>query len=125
MDNNLNFFLDKGNLSYLNIISLESFHVLGYECLLWTYSEIPNVPDYVEICDANEIIPLNPNVDIILFSDIFRYNLLYKHGGWWSDIDNICVNKLPTTEYLISGNNILAARDYCFFLNLKTIAPNY
>ena len=36
----------------------------------------------------------NYPIDGIFFSeDKFRYNLLYKKGGWWVDTDIICLKK--------------------------------
>ena len=32
---------------------------------------------------------------IAQFVDLFRVELILKHGGWWSDIDMICLRPLP------------------------------
>ena len=32
------------------------------------------------------------------FSDIFRYKMLYENGGYWVDLDMICLKKLNFKE---------------------------
>ena len=76
--------------------------------------------------DANDIIP-NERVfryrfsnqfghgkgSVSGFSDIFRYKLLYDHGGWWVDMDVTCLRSLdmekpyffrPHHELTLVGN---------------------
>jgi hypothetical protein len=54
------------------------------------------VPDGAEVKDANEIIPkleLFKRLDSYSpFSNLFRYTLLQKKGGWWVDSDVIYQN---------------------------------
>jgi hypothetical protein len=73
--------------------------------------------------DANTIIPINEvyrkkNNDPLYnigkgsfgspFSDIFRYKLLNKYGGWWSDMDITCLKPLQIdTPYFFRPHPIL------------------
>jgi hypothetical protein len=44
------------------------------------------------------------------FSDVFRYKLLYDHGGWYTDLDVTCLKRPNfTTEYVFRDHWLLAA----------------
>lgn len=116
MDNKLNinfFWALNPELNEMSLLSLHSFHKKGYECILWCYNEIPNVPDYVIIKDASEIIPYNDKIYVAHLSDEFRMIVLNTYGGIYSDLDNILLKPLPETEYIFAGtyddtiNNII------------------
>lgn len=91
----------RGNLSRMECLSLRSFLAQGHPVVLYTYDAPTNVPISVQVCDAREIVPesLTPKGDVPAFgkgtygafSDFFRYNLLYKKGGWWADLDVVAV----------------------------------
>lgn len=80
-----------GELSDLEIASIKSWLNNGFTYHLYTYDNIENIPEGVEIKDANEIIPVNEFTNyknfITPFSDLFRYKLLYLKGGCWVDCD--------------------------------------
>ncbi|WP_104384987.1 glycosyltransferase [Sphingobacterium sp. HMA12] len=86
-------------LSKIELLCINSFLQNGHDFYLYIYDEIKNIPEGVKIRDANQIIPKN---EIFLdssdswaaFSDWFRYKLLYTHGGWWTDLDVICLKFL-------------------------------
>lgn len=65
------------------------------------------------LCDAEYIAPeskvaLFPWASI--FSDYFRYALLAKKGGWWVDLDTICLRPFDTwpiwADYTFARDNI-------------------
>lgn len=83
-----------GNLSKLECLSIRSYLYHNYNLILWTYGEIKNIPEGVEVRDAREILPesrvfLNNAGSYASFSDLFRYSILNKFGGMWSDTDVI------------------------------------
>lgn len=87
-------------LSPNELLSINSYLFHGHQYELFTYSQICNVPEGVIIKNANEIIPESEiftftlgrhNKSLSMFSDLFRYRLLYLTGGWWSDLDMICL----------------------------------
>lgn len=94
-------------LSAMELLTLYSFRENGHSVQVWTYSPSLNIPDGVTQRDANEIIP---EADVFHyqhankyghgkgsyagFSDIFRYKLLYEHGGIWADMDITCLQPL-------------------------------
>jgi SAM-dependent methyltransferase len=89
------------DLGALRRACLHSFVRMGHSFQLFTYQPL-DVPDGVLLRDANEIIPFdevfyydNPETgtaDIGPFSDVFRFKLLSERGGWWSDVDTICLS---------------------------------
>ena len=96
-------------LSRMEHYSIKSFMKVGYEVHLWCYEEIENVPDGTIICDGNLILDVE---DIFLlkqsflpFSDIWRYKMLYEIGGYYGDIDMICLKRFDNDddEYIISS----------------------
>jgi hypothetical protein len=106
MDKEVNFYFARLNkLNDFNLLSIYSFHKLGYTCVMWCYEEIINLPEYVIVKDANEIIPYNGNTYVAFLSDEFRMLLLNKYGGLYSDLDNIILKSLPETEYILAGRH--------------------
>jgi hypothetical protein len=96
-------------------IGLKSFINQGHECVLWTFGKVEGVPKQVQIADGHEFVPLDvyskwfgPNARqpdhkhksrvVQAFSDYFRYELLYKYGGWWCDTDIICLKPFEFDE---------------------------
>jgi len=80
---------------------LASFIAQGHRFDLYTYAPVA-VPSGINLRNAAEIIPLsdvfyydNPlsgKPDIGPYSDLFRFKLLSERGGWWSDVDAICLS---------------------------------
>lgn len=95
-------------LSSMELLTINSFLAHGHRFRLWLYDEMGHdLPPGVEVMDANAIIPSERvfhyrNTDqfghgkgsVSGFSDIFRYKLLYDHGGWWVDMDVTCLQPL-------------------------------
>ena len=109
-------------LSFVEMLTLKSFLKHGYTFNLWLYNPlVSEIPDDVRVRDASEIIPRH---DVFKykyknqfghgkgsyagFSDIFRYKLLYEHGGWWTDMDVTCLKPLDfNTEYVFRTHHDL------------------
>lgn len=80
---------------------MRSFVRLGHEYRLHVYDSIA-VPEGVTLVDASELIPrekifyfdnkFTGRPDLGPFSDLFRYKLLSTVGGWYVDIDTLCVS---------------------------------
>jgi len=99
-------------LSIIELLCIKSYLNNNHEFYLWLYEPIrTKLPEKVIIKDAAEIIPRefvfaykNTNQyghgkgSYAGFSDIFRYKLLYEQGGWWSDMDVICLKTLDFNE---------------------------
>lgn len=95
-------------LTNMQLLTLHSFSSMGAEFNLWSYEEIDtkNIKN-VKLKDANKIISKKEifkypsemllgfgENSFVGFSEIFRYKVLYELGGWWSDMDVVCLKPL-------------------------------
>lgn len=91
-------------LRWIERLAIKSYLNNGWRFQLYVYEDVENVPDNCEILDASAIIPAKdifregmrsgPHAGSIgAFSDLFRYQLLYKRGGMWTDTDVINFQK--------------------------------
>src|SRR5215471_10867912 len=100
-------------LSRLEQLTLRSFARFGHEFHLWVYDDIETrLPVNVALRDANKILPRERifrtarqdaetgvgKGALPPFSDLFRYKLLYEHGGIWADMDVTCLRPLDFEE---------------------------
>lgn len=95
-------------LNPILLACLRSFIERGHEFHLYTYDDI-RVPAGVKVKSAEAVLPLecmfnfpNPDTEVIdfgPFSDLFRFKLLTLKGGWWSDVDCLCLSShIPNFE---------------------------
>lgn len=88
-------------------LCIQSFLDHGHEFHLYVYDEVQGVPAGAVIKDANEILPkdkifrVQKGGSYAPFSDHFRYALLYKLGGWWVDMDTVCLQPFAFAEEII------------------------
>jgi len=81
-------------LSVMERLCVRSFLTNGHEFHLYTYGNLEGVPEGTTIKDANEILPeakIKQFRCIQQFADFFRNMLLLKLGGWWVDMDIVCL----------------------------------
>lgn len=84
-------------LSIMERLSIVSFLSHGHEFHLYTYGEVAGVPPGTVLRDAGEILPasrifFHPRERTCSgFSNHFRYRLLLERGGWWVDVDMVCL----------------------------------
>jgi mannosyltransferase OCH1-like enzyme len=79
----------------------ETFTRSGHDYHLYSYRRYDDLPEGVTWKDAADILPesrvffyRNPDGSqgsVAAFSDLFRYELLAKHGKWWVDADVACL----------------------------------
>jgi len=128
------------NLSKLEQLSIASFLYHGYEFHLYTYNDISGIPDGTQLKDANEIILEKDvftyhNGSYAIFSDWFRWALLFKKGNFWVDADVICLKPFHFDTNIIFGlenvNRVGTAvlgfpsgHDLCRFLENNCREPN-
>ena len=100
------------HLSIIEILCISSYINCGHEFHLWVYEKPETaLPLKTKLCDANLIIPESKAFSYrntnqfghgkgswAGFSDIFRYKLLHDKGGWWTDMDVICLKYLDFNE---------------------------
>jgi hypothetical protein len=86
------------------IAATTSMRAAGHPVRVWTYS--PEKLEFlrlygIEVLSASEVVP--PGIfqrvlggsEIRYFSDLFRYAVLYEHGGLWMDTDVILLRSFP------------------------------
>ena len=95
------------SLSPVERLTATSFIQHGHPFHLYTYHDIASVPSGVQIFDANSIIPER---EIFLshgsyahFADWFRWKLLKQLGGFWVDMDVVCLRPFAFQEDVIFG----------------------
>lgn len=94
-------------LSTMEQLCINSFLQNGHEFHLYIYDDVQNIPQGAIIKDANKILSsdkifLDDCNGVASFADWFRYKLLYEHGGWWVDMDAVCLKYFDVKD------------DYCF-----------
>jgi glycosyltransferase involved in cell wall biosynthesis len=86
------------------IVATTSMRAAGHPVVVWSYS--PQKLDFllplgVEVRSAEDVMPrglferIVANSEIRYFSDIFRYAVLYEHGGLWMDTDVVLLRPFP------------------------------
>lgn len=91
------------SLPLLAELSLRSHVANGIDFQLFTYCRYDNVPEGVRVRDAREILPAeciftHKNGSMAPFSDWFRYAWMSREGGFWCDLDVICLTpNMPDT----------------------------
>lgn len=102
-------------LSKLEILSLRSYLRHGHQVHLYCYGPIAGVPSGIELRDGNEILSEQKifsyqkgfgKGSYSAFSNQFRYALLYKKGGWYSDLDVVCLRPFDFSEPYIFAEQV-------------------
>jgi hypothetical protein len=86
----------EGDLDPVGRLGCASFLAHGYDVQLWSYGTPANRPGGVTLRDAREILPESrifryQNGSLAGFANLFRYAVLARHGGLWSDTDVVCL----------------------------------
>jgi hypothetical protein len=85
-----------GPLSQYQIFCLRSFVARGHRIEVFSYEDGLAVPDWIVRKDAREILPADRVLHYrsgfgqgspSLHSNLFRYTMLHRLGGWWIDTD--------------------------------------
>ena len=97
------------SLSPMEQMCIRSYLKNGHAFHLYVYEPVENVPEGTTVMDANTILPRNEvYVDVfggyISLSNQFRYALLYRKGGWWVDMDTVCLKPFDFgADYVFSS----------------------
>jgi len=97
-------------LSIMERLVIRSFLANGHEFHLYAYEEIAEVPAGTQLLDAAQILPAahifrySGNGSLAGFANFFRYKLLLEKGGWWVDMDTVCLRPFSfEAPYVISS----------------------
>ncbi len=98
------------SLSKVERLCVQSFLDNGHEFRLYVYDEVQNIPDGCVIKDANDILPSSTifkykNGGYGGFSNWFRYAMLCKVGGFWVDMDVVCIKPFDFGDEFIVGRS--------------------
>jgi len=84
-------------VSTLERLCISSFLANGHPFELYTYGAVEGLPLGTTVLDANEILPeseiflYSHRNSVAGFSNFFRFKLLAERGGWWVDLDVVCL----------------------------------
>ena len=100
-------------LSVMEQLSIRSFLANGHEFHLYTYQDIKGIPPGTTVVRSGaEILPADQifcyqkgygKGSYAAFSNLFRYKLLLERGGWWTDLDSVCMQPIESTDEHILG----------------------
>ena len=100
-------------LSVMEQLSIRSFLDHGYRFELYVYQEVQNVPPGTVVCRGEEVLPAEKifcyrkgygKGSFSAFSNCFRYKLLLERGGWWTDLDSVCMRPLDFADEHVLGD---------------------
>lgn len=94
-------------ISPIEALCMKSFIQNGMHVKLNAYNLVGGVPQDVELCDANLIIPKKEVFkhmgSYAAFADLFRWKLMYNKGGYYVDTDVLCLQRFEFKEDVIVG----------------------
>ena len=103
-----------GTLTNVERLCIHSFLANGHDFRLYAYGEFSNLPESrpgeggLELCDAAEILPVDRiftgrRNSFAPFADWFRWELMRRKGGWYVDMDEICIRPFDFAEDVVFG----------------------
>ena len=99
-----------GPLSWMEQLCLKSFVDKGQKITLFSYEDIPNVPDGIirrdgrEIIDTDDFIKYEQKNSFALFADWFRLHMIHKCPGMiWIDTDVYCHRPMDYDSEYVFG----------------------
>jgi hypothetical protein len=98
-------------LGVMEQMCILSYIANGHSFVLYVYDNILNIPKGTIVKDGNEIINKSEIFTdsfggFVNFSNLFRFALLYKIGGWWVDMDTVCIKPFIFKEdFVFSSEN--------------------
>jgi Glycosyltransferase sugar-binding region containing DXD motif len=97
-------------LSAMERLCITSFHNHGHPFHLYVYQQTEGVPPGTVVHDANQILPSSAiftyrdYATYAGFANFFRYRLLLEKGGWFVDLDTICLRPFQfDADYVFSS----------------------
>jgi hypothetical protein len=99
-----------GPLSWLEQLCLKSFVDQGQRITLFSYDDIPNVPEGViqvdgrEVLDTADFLKYEKKDSYALFADLFRLRMIATHPGMiWVDTDVYCLRPMDYESDVVMG----------------------
>ena len=105
-------------------LSIQSFLKNGHPFHLFAYNELEELPEGAVLKDANEVLPessifmYEKHASYAGFANFFRYKLLLERGGWWADLDMVCLKPFDFTVPFVFSSE---SDDYGSHVNVGAI----
>ena len=116
-----------GKLSLYEQRCINSFVFHNFDVRVWSYEQI-DIPIGARLFKASEILPISELNTFKVwnsktnqyehhgginsgFSDLFRFNLLMKHDGWWFDTDVVCLRDESDFKTLLNNKQIVVGKE--------------
>lgn len=108
-----------GTLTLYEFMCISSFVDQGFEVNVWSYQTL-KLPVGANLKDATEILPIEHLTaytqnkqpqNLAAFSDVFRFTMLHKAGGWWFDTDCVCLRPAKDFVDLIGNRKVVAGKE--------------
>jgi hypothetical protein len=118
MNNVANFFWH-GNLTSYELTCISSFVDYGFVVNVWSYQDL-KIPKGANLKDAREILPVEQLTaytqnkqpqNLAAFSDVFRFTMLNKVGGWWFDTDCVCLRSVDDFIELTKDRRVIGGKE--------------
>lgn len=94
-------------------LSIASFVANGHAVHVYGYDDPEHLPPGAVVKDAAEVVPRrsfgrrpvfrDSRGSFSNFSDMFRYKLLLEQGGWWIDLDVVCLRPFDLADEYVFG----------------------
>lgn len=103
-------------LSAMEQLAIKSFLCQEHPFHLYVYQSPAGIPEGTTVQDANEILPaanifkISGNESYATFADYFRFKLLLERGGWWVDMDLICLKPFRFPSEYVFASEMAAGR---------------
>jgi len=100
-------------LSVMEQLAIRSFIDHGHPFHLYTYDGVENIPPGTVVRPAAEILSEEHifcyqsgygKGSVSGFANCFRYKLLLERGGWWADLDAVCLRPLDLPDEHVVGH---------------------
>lgn len=115
-----------GKLSNYEILTLKSYLNNGFIVKLWTYenkiSNIDIIKDLdIEIANAEKILEEDliykfsqgsQKANPASFANLFRLHLMVKEGGWWFDLDCVCLKNVEEFITIAKNSEFVLGSEY-------------
>lgn len=125
-----------GKITPYEILSFKSFADNGFSVKVWTYRNFLEDPlnlliKYnINLYDANNVLDESllfkftqggKKGSISSFSNLFRFTLINKNGGWWFDSDCVCLKNSSEFQKLSEKNEFVLGKEYDFYIGSSII----
>ena len=93
-------------------LCIASFLENEHRFQLYLYEDTAGLPPGTEVRDANQILPASrifkyTGYDTYAgFANFFRYKLLLEKGGWWVDMDTVCLQPFEFSGPLVFSSEM-------------------